>query len=153
VVPSTVSGDVSSSEETEYAQDEQIIAWVEDKPGNSANYQALGNAKVNITAWGRITRQPAVNAPSGSNQQPCKSEKVLEKLGVRITRSRSPAIRFPIARRVGRNRHSPSQANINIEFAYATTTKGSKKSDVVLAVSDWPRHQALRGCSHSGYRG
>ena len=38
------------------------------------------------------------------------------------------------------------QANINIDYAYATTTKGSRKSDVVLKVADVAAAtKALRG--------
>jgi hypothetical protein len=38
------------------------------------------------------------------------------------------------------------QANINIDYAFATTTKGSRRSDVVLKVADVvAATKALRG--------
>ena len=127
----------------------QITAWVESKPGELGRItKALGEAKLNITALGAYTVPAGGECPIGLQvSSPARAKKVLEKLGVRITEAEvlritvpdKPGVLGEIGTRLG-------QANINIDYAYATTTKGSRKSDVVLAVSDLAAAtKALRG--------
>ena len=127
----------------------QITAWVESKPGELGRItKALGEAKVNISAFGGYTNPAYGESPVGLQvSSPAKAKKILEKLGVRFTEEEvlritvpdKPGVLGEIGTRLG-------QANINIEYAYATTTKGSRKSDVVLAVSDLAAAtKALRG--------
>ena len=117
----------------------QITAWVESKPGELGRItKALGEAKVNITALGAYTTPAGSECPVWLQvSSPSKAKKVLDRLGVRFTEEEvlritvpdKPGVLGEIGTRLG-------QANINIDYAYATTTKGSRKSDVVLAVSD-----------------
>jgi hypothetical protein len=131
------------------AKIKQITAWVESKPGEMGRIAtALGQAKINITAFGAYTSPTGGESPIGLQvSSPAKAKKVLEGLGVRITEedvlrltvSDKPGVLGEIGTRLG-------QANINVDFAFATTTKGSKKSDIVLKVSDLAAAtKALRG--------
>jgi hypothetical protein len=125
----------------------QITAWVESKPGEVGRIcQALGNAKVNITAftcWSAGGESPLRLQVSS----PAKAKKVLQNLGVRVTEEEVLRITLPdkpgmlgeVGARLG-------AANINVEYACATLATGSKKADVVLAVSDLSgATKALRG--------
>ena len=131
------------------AKIKQITAWVESKPGELGRItKALGDAKVNIAAMGAYTVPAGGECPIGLQvSSPAKTKKVLDRLGVRFTEEEvlritvadKPGVLGEIGTRLG-------QANINIDYAYATTTKGSRKSDVVLAVSDLAAAtKALRG--------
>jgi hypothetical protein len=125
----------------------QLTAWVESKPGELGRIaQALGNAKVNITAftcWSTGAESPIHLQVSS----PAKAKKVLQGLGLRITEEEvlrvtvadKPGMLGEVGARLGK-------ANINAEYAYASPGKGGKKADVVLAVSDLAgAAKALRG--------
>lgn len=125
----------------------QLTAWVESKPGELGRIaQALGKAKVNITSftcWSAGGESPIHLQVSS----PAKAKKVLQDLGVRVTEEEvlrltladKPGVLGEVGARLG-------QANINADYAYASVPKGSKKADVVLAVSDVAgAAKALRG--------
>ncbi len=129
------------------AKAKQITAWVESKPGELGRIaKAFGDAKVNITAftaYGATGESPIRLQVSN----PAKAKKVLQGLGVRFTEEElirltlpdKPGILGEVGSRLGR-------ANINVEYGYATVTKGSRKADVTLAVSDVAgAAKALRG--------
>ena len=117
----------------------QITAWVESKPGIIGSIaKALGDAKINITAFGGYKNPAGGESPVGFQvSSPDKAKKILTGLGIRFTEEEvlrltipdKPGILGEIGTRLG-------QANIDIEWAYASNTKGSKKSDLVLKVSD-----------------
>jgi hypothetical protein len=76
-----------------------------------------------------------------------KAKKILQDLGlrisegevVRVTLADKPGLLGEVGTRLG-------QANINVDSAHTTITAGSKKADVVLAVSDVAGAlKALRG--------
>jgi hypothetical protein len=125
----------------------QITAWVESKPGELGRIaQALGNAKVNITAftcWSTGGESPIHLQVSS----PAKAKQVLQDLGLRI--SEGEVLRVTLADKpglLGELGTRLGEANINVEYAHAATTAGSKKADVVLAVSDVAGAlKALRG--------
>jgi len=125
----------------------QITAWVESKPGELGRIaKALGDAKVNITAftcWDATGESPIRLQVSS----PAKAKKVLEGLGIRTTEEEvlrvtvadKPGLLGDIGTRLG-------QANINVEYAYATVAQAGKKADVVLGVTDLAgATKALRG--------
>ncbi len=125
----------------------QITVWLESKPGELGRIaQALGNAKINITAfscWSTGGESPVHLQVSS----PAKAKKALQDLGVRITEEEVLRVTLPdkpgalgdVGARLG-------QANINVEYAYATLGAAAKKADVVLAVSDLAgAAKALRG--------
>ena len=129
------------------AKVKQLTAWVESKPGELGRIaQALGNAKVNISAftcWSTGGESPVHLEVSS----PAKAKKVLQDLGLRVTEeevlrvtmSDKPGMLGELAVRLG-------TANINVEYAYASVGKGGKKADIVLAVSDLAgAAKALRG--------
>ena len=125
----------------------QVTAWVESKPGELGRIgEALGKAKVNVTgfsAWSLTGESPVhllVNSPA-------KAKKALESLGIRCTEEEVLCITVPdkpgklgeIGTRLG-------AANINVDYGYGSIAEGSKKADVVLAVSDLAgAAKALRG--------
>jgi hypothetical protein len=125
----------------------QITAWVSNTPGQLGRLaKALAEAKVNVTAftaYGTDGESPVRLQVSS----PAKAKKVLQDLGIRVTEEEVLRITLPdkpgqmaeVGRRLG-------EANINIEYAYATVAKGGKKADVVLGVSDLAgAAKALRG--------
>ncbi len=129
------------------AKAKQITAWVESTPGQLGRIaKALGDAKVNLTAFIAYTQQG--ESPCRLQvSSPAKAKKVLEGLGVRITEEEvlrltvpdKPGMLGEIGARLG-------SAGINVEYAYATTAKGARKVDVVLGVSDLAgATKALRG--------
>jgi hypothetical protein len=125
----------------------QITAWLESKPGELGRIaQALGSAKVNITAftcWSTGAESPIRLQVTS----PAKAKKVLQDLGVRVTEEE--VLRVTLADKPGQLGEVGmrlGQANINVEYAYASVVEGSKKTDVVLAVSDVAgASKALRG--------
>lgn len=129
------------------AKSKQITVWVESTPGQLGRIaQALGNAKINITAftaYGTGGESPIRLQVSS----PTKARQVLHDLGLRVTEEEvlrvtvpdKPGVLGEIGRRLG-------SANINADYAYATLAKGSRKADVVLGVSDLAgAAKALRG--------
>lgn len=129
------------------AKTKQITAWVENRPGELGRLaKALGEAKVNITAF---TCFPATTESPVRLQvsSPAKAKKALQDRGIRITEEEvlrltttdKPGVLGEIGRRLG-------EANINVEYGFATVTKGARKVDVVLGVSDLAgATKALRG--------
>ncbi len=129
------------------AKAKQLTAWVENTPGQLGRIaKALGDAKLNITAF-------TAYGPGGEGSirlqvsSQAKAKKVLQDLGIRTTEEEvlrltvadKPGLLGEIGARLG-------QANINVEYAYATVVKGGKKADVVLRVSDLAgASKALRG--------
>lgn len=127
------------------AKTKQLTAWVESTPGQLGRIaKALGNAKVNITAFtaygtgGESPIRLQVTSPA-------KAKKVLQDLGLRTTEEEvlrltvadKPGLLGQIGTRLG-------QANINVDYAYATVA--GRKVDVVLGVSDLvAATKALRG--------
>ena len=125
----------------------QITAWVESKPGEVGRIaSALGRAKVNITAvsgWSLTGESPVRLLVSS----PAQAKKALEGLGIRcteeevlrLTLSDQPGALGEVGSRLG-------TANINVDYIYGSVAEGSKKADVVLAVSDLAgAAKALRG--------
>ena len=129
------------------AKAKQITAWVENKPGELGRIaRVLGDAKVNITAFTCFptTAESPLRLQVSS---PAKAKKVLQELGVRVTEEEvlrltandKPGVLGEIGRRLG-------EANINVEYGFATVAKGARKVDVVLGVSDLAgASRALRG--------
>lgn len=119
------------------AKAKQITAWVESTPGTLGRIaKALGDAKVNITALsasGTAGESPIRLQVSS----PARAKKVLQGLGIRtteeevlrVTLADKPGTLAEVGARLG-------QAGVNVEYAFATSPKGGKKVDVVLAVSD-----------------
>jgi hypothetical protein len=125
----------------------QVTAWVESKPGELGRIaEALGNAKVNVTAftaWSIIGESPVhllVNSP-------VKAKRALEGLGIRCTEEEVLRITLPDKPgKLGEVGARLAAANINVDYGYASVAKGGKKADVVLAVSDLAgAAKALRG--------
>jgi len=119
------------------AKSKQITAWVESTPGQLGQIaKALGDAKVNITAFSATT----VGGESPIRlhvSSPAKAKKVLQGLGIRMTEEEVLRITLPdkpgvlgsVGVRLGK-------ANVNVEYAFSSVAKGGKKADVVLGVSD-----------------
>ena len=129
------------------AKAKQITVWVESTPGQMGRIaKALGDAKVNITAFTAYTTggESPIRLQVSS---PAKAKKVLLELGLRVTEEEvlrvtvadKPGILGAIGARLG-------EAGINVEYAYASVAKGSRKTDVVLGVGDMAgAAKALRG--------
>ena len=125
----------------------QITAWVESKPGELGRIaDALGKAKVNITAfsaWSITGESPAHFLVSS----PAKAKKVLEGLGIRCTEEE--VLHFTLADQPGKLGEAAVRlgaANINVDYGYGSVAEGSKKAEIVLAVSDLAgATKALRG--------
>jgi hypothetical protein len=115
----------------------QVTAWVDSSPGQIARVaRALAKARINITAFtsygsgSEIPIRLLVNSPS-------RARKALRELDLRVTEEDVLRLTLPdkpgnlaeIAERL-------AEAHINIDYSYATVAKGTKKSDLVLAVSD-----------------
>lgn len=125
----------------------QITAWVESTPGQIGKIAtALGEAKINITAftaYGTGGESPIRMQVSS----PAKAKKILRDLGFRITEE--DVFRVTVAEKPGRLGEVGSrlgQAHINMDYCYATVSKGAKQADIVLGVSDLAgAAKALRG--------
>ena len=129
------------------AKVKQLTAWVESKPGELGRVaEALGKANINITAvtcWSTGSESPIhllVNSPA-------KAKKVLQELGVRLTEEEVLRVALPDEPgKLGEVGIRLGAGNINIEYAYASLPPGSKKADLILAVSDVAAaSKALRG--------
>jgi hypothetical protein len=115
----------------------QISVWVDSTPGQIAQIaRALAKAKVNITAftaYGTGGESPVRLLVTS----PAKAKTVLRGLDLRVTEE--DVLRLTLADRPGRLAEVGerlAQAHINMDYAYGSVAKGSKKADVVLAVSD-----------------
>ncbi len=129
------------------AKVKQLTAWMESTPGQLGRIaKALGAAKVNITAftaYGTGGESPIRLQVSS----PARAKKVLQDLGIRTTEEEvlrltvadKPGMLGDVGTRLGR-------VNVNLDYAYATVARGSKKVDLVLGVSDLAGGaKALRG--------
>ena len=119
------------------AKVKQITVWVESTPGQLGKIaKALGDAKINITAFTAYTTGP--ESPIRLQvSSPAKAKKALEGLGVRVTEEE--VLRLTLADKpgmLGEVGNRLGQANINVEYAFGTVPAGGKKADVVLGVSD-----------------
>jgi hypothetical protein len=115
----------------------QVSVWVDSSPGQIARVaRALAKARINITAF--------TSCGSGSQipvrllvTSPARARKALRDLDLRVTEEDVLRLTLPdkpgtlaeIAERL-------AEAHINIDYSYATVAKGTKESDLVLAVSD-----------------
>ena len=115
----------------------QVSVWVDSSPGQTARVtRALARARIDITAFTsygggkEIPIRLLVNSPA-------RARKVLRDLDLRVTEEDVLRLTLPdrpgtlaeIAERL-------AEAHINIDYSYATVAKGTKKADLVLAVSD-----------------
>ena len=115
----------------------QLTAWVESKPGELGRIaEALGKAKVSITAFSCWS--PGGESPIHLQvNSPAKAKKILQDLGLRVTEEEVFRVTLPDKPgELGKVGVRLGQANINLEYAYATVAQGAKKADIVLAVSD-----------------
>ena len=115
----------------------QVSVWVDSSPGQIARVaRALARARIDITAF--------TSYGSGSEipirllvTNPFRARKVLRDLDLRVTEEDVLRLTLPdkpgtladIAERL-------AEAHVNIDYCYATVAKGTKKADLVLAVSD-----------------
>jgi hypothetical protein len=115
----------------------QLTVWVENNPGQMARIgKALAKARVNITAFTAYE--------SGSETpirllvtNPAQARKVFQDLDLRVTEE--DVLRLTLADKPGTLAEIGArlaQAHINVDYAYTTLAKGTKKADLVLAVSD-----------------
>ena len=115
----------------------QLTVWVENTPGQMARIaRALAKARVNITAFTAYEME-------GSSPirllvtNPVKAKRALQALDLRVTEDE--VLRLTLPDRPGQLAaisERLAKLNINVEYAYATMSKGAKKGDLVLAVSD-----------------
>lgn len=123
----------------------QLVISHENLPGMLASFaQVLGNEKVNILSCLTMT--------SGTNGTTYLVTDNVEKAKKALTQARLPytetdvlSIELPntpgaLARFVGKL----AQEDINIMLGYQTTTKGSRKATIVLAVSDLDKAATIR---------
>jgi len=115
----------------------QVSVWVDSAPGQIARVaRALARARISITAFtaygsgGESPLRMLVTSPA-------RAKKVLRDLDLRVTEEdvlkltlpEKPGTLAQVAERL-------AQAHINIDYSYATVATGSKKANLVLAVSD-----------------
>ena len=128
------------------AKAKQLTVWVESRPGELGRIaKALGDAKVNVTGFMCYTA--AGESPIRLQvTSPTKAKKVLQDLGMRITEEEVLRLTQPDKPgRLGEVGSRLGQANINVEYGYATVAAGGKKADLILGVSDLAAAaQALR---------
>ncbi|TAM82196.1 MAG: ACT domain-containing protein [Acidobacteria bacterium] len=115
----------------------QISVWVDNSPGQIARVaHALAKARISITAFvsygdgNEIPVRLLVNTPARArNVLRDLDLRVSEEEVLRLTLPDKPGTLAKIAERL-------ANAHININYSYTTVTKGTKQSDLVLAVSD-----------------
>ena len=129
------------------AKVKQMTVWVQSTPGQLARVsRALARAGVNITAF-------SASSTSGESplrlqvSSPAKARKALEALDVRISEEEVLRVTLPDKRgKLAEVSERLGKAGINVEYAYGTVAKGTKKAEVVLAVADLAGAvKALRG--------
>lgn len=115
----------------------QVSVWVDSTPGQIARVaSALAKARINITAFtaygtgGESPIRLLVTSPA-------RAKKALRDLDLRVTEEDVLRLTLPdkpgTLATVGERL---AQAQINIDYSYATVAKGSKEADLILAVSD-----------------
>lgn len=125
----------------------QITIWVENTSGQLARIsKALAAARVNCTGLAAYSagHESPVRLLTAN---PAKALKALAALGVRVTEEE--VLRFVLPDKPGQLAlvaERLAQANINIEYAYATVEPGAKQASLVLSVPDLAGAlKALRG--------
>ncbi len=115
----------------------QVSVWVESTPGQLAKIsRALAKARIDITAftaYGTGGESPIRMHVSS----PAKAKKVLRSLDFRVTEE--DVLRLTLPDKPGKLAEVGerlAKAHINIDYAYASVTKGGKKADLIMAVSD-----------------
>lgn len=115
----------------------QVTVWVDSTLGQIARVgRALSKARINISAfaaYGTGGERPIRLLVSS----PTRAKRVLRNLDLRVseedvlrlTLPEKPGVLAMIGERL-------AQAHINVDYSYATVTKGAKKAELVLAVSD-----------------
>ncbi len=115
----------------------QITVWVESTLGQLGRIaKALGDAKVNITAFSATTAggESPIRLHVSS---PAKARKALQRLGIRVTEEEVLRITLPDKPGVlGTLGERLGKAKVNIEYAFGSVVKGGRKADVVLGVSE-----------------
>ncbi|HET7215619.1 MAG TPA: ACT domain-containing protein [Terriglobia bacterium] len=115
----------------------QVSVWVDSSPGQIARITgALARARIKVTAFtcygngGEIPVRLLVNNPA-------RAREVLRSLDLRVTEEQ--VLRLTLADKPGtlaKIADRLAQARINIDYSYATATRGERQFDLVLAVSD-----------------
>jgi hypothetical protein len=115
----------------------QLTVWLQSAPGQIGQVaQALGDAKVNLSAFSCSTRtgdSPLRLQVSDYER----ARKILQDLGLRVTEEE--VLRVTVAHKPGavaRIGKALGAAGINIEYAYGAVAPGARKADLVLGVSD-----------------
>lgn len=115
----------------------QLTIWLQSAPGQIGQIaQALGDAKVNISAFGCSTRtgdSPLRLQVSDYAQ----AREILQGLGLRVTEEE--VLRVTVADKpgaAGRIGLALGAAGINIEYAYGAVPPGTRKAELVFGVSD-----------------
>lgn len=115
----------------------QVTAWVDSSPGQIARVaRALARARINITAFTSYGNGKEIPVRLLVTS-PTRARKVIRDLDLRVTEEDVLRLTLPdkpgtlaeIAERL-------AEAHINVEYSYTTVRRGTKKSDLVLAVSD-----------------
>jgi len=115
----------------------QVSVWVDSSPGQIARVaRALAGARINITAFTAFCTggESPIRLLTTS---PARAKKVLRDLDVRVTEEEVLRLTLPDKPgNLAKIGERLAQAHINVDYCYATAAKGTKKSDLVLAVSD-----------------
>jgi hypothetical protein len=123
----------------------QFSVRVENRPGTLAHLaRVLGDAKVNILAF-LTTISGAEGTVHVVADNVNKAKKALEGAALAYTESDVLHVELPnIPGALGHFAGKLAAEDINITSGYATAAKGSKKTSVVLAVSDLKKAGRIR---------
>lgn len=115
----------------------QLTVWLQSAPGQIGQIaQALGNAKVNISAFGCST-QTGDSPLRLQVSNPDRAREILRSLGLRVTEEEVLRVTVPdkpgAAARIGQ---ALGAAGINIEYAYGAVPPGARKAELVFGVSN-----------------
>lgn len=115
----------------------QLTAWVKNKPGELLRItKAMGKARVNIVALSCYNKEGDYPVHLQVTNH-VKAKKVLQDMQIRVTEEEVLQLNLPDKPGIlGETVDRLAQANINIEYAYGTVSKGSGKAEVTLGVSD-----------------